>query len=133
MDGKAECHANRPGSHDGAQKHLYRQALRHADDHPHHHPNLDAHTEPHTATHLHCLPDSNAASHNHSNTHAYSASNLDGVPDAYAYYAECHLDPIADAYTASHAYAYLDPNAHIHANKSSDPHTLKRVTVSRML
>jgi hypothetical protein len=127
MDGKADCHADCPGCNDGAQKHFHRPALRHADDYSHHHPNLDAHTEPHTATHLHCLADSNAASYHHFNTHAYAASYMDGVSNAYTDYTESYLDSFTDAYT------YIDPNAHLHANTNGNPHTLRRVTISHML
>jgi hypothetical protein len=105
---------------DRAEEHLYCHALLHSNSLPHSHPNLDAYAEQHAASHLYCFPDSHAASHNNFNTHKNSASYVDSLPDAHPRYTEPHLDFIADAHAAFHAYPILDSHTHLHANKNAN-------------
>jgi hypothetical protein len=104
---------------DRTQEHIYRHALLHADRLPDAPPDLDAYAEYHTASHLHCLPDPDAASYNHFDTHAYALSYVDIFSDTDTCYTELHLNPIADTHTPPNVYfnlhAYLYSCTHGHA------------------
>jgi hypothetical protein len=45
---------------------------------------------------------------------------VDSLPDAHPRYTEPHLDFIADAHAAFHAYPILDSHTHLHANKNAN-------------